>query len=199
MHRCLAVLVLACVSSVARADDEAIVKRLKEAGAVVLSKGPDAGLEVQLDADNLDSALTELCELRSLRQLNLRQTGLTDNHVQQVCALPGVKTLAFLDCPITDARLKIVARARGLRTLWLSGTAFTDAGLAELNGLRDLEVLMLRSASVTDAGLRHLEGMPWLACVDLQGCPKLTGAGIARLQKALPKCEIISLLGSPLR
>jgi hypothetical protein len=187
----LALVALVCVAEMGRADDEAIVKRLKEAGAVVLSKGPDAGLYVQLDADTIDVALSELCELRSLRQLALRHRELTDKQLQQVCALSGVKVLAFNDCPIADGKLKIVARARGLQTLWLSGTTFTDAGLADLNGLRDLQVLMLRSASVTDAGLRHLEGMRGLACLDLQGCPKVTDEGVARLHKALPKCEII--------
>jgi hypothetical protein len=191
MKRMASVLVLLGMVGIVWADDAAIVKRLTEAGAVVLTRDQDAGLYVQLDVDNLDAALAELCELRGLRHVALRQRELTDNQLQQVCALPGVKTLAFNDCPIAEGRLKIVARARGLQTLWLSGTTFTDAGLADLNGLRDLKVLMLRSASVTDAGLRHLEGMRGLACLDLQGCPKVTDEGVARLQKVLPRCEII--------
>jgi F-box/leucine-rich repeat protein 14 len=194
MPRFLAVLVLACASGVARADDEAIVKRLKAVGVPVGPFDSEGGLAVILDKNNLDTALPELCELRTLRSVCLNHLGLTDNQLRRVCAL-GVKHLHFCDCSITAARLKIVARARGLEGLGLTDTAIidstiTDEGLAELKGLRDLKYLHLDGAALTDAGLHHFEGMKKLRQLDLGCCRNVTDAGVARLQKALPQCRI---------
>jgi hypothetical protein len=188
MQKLLALVVLLNVTCVVRAGDEAIVKRLEAEGIFVLPVGSE--LVVSLDATNLDAALTELCELRGLRSVNLQHPGLTDNRVQRVCALPGLKYLHFVDCPITDARLKTVVRVLGLEALSLDGTAITDEGLAEVARLRDLEALSLKRDSVTDAGLRHLEGMSGLTWLDLRACPNVTDEGVARLQKALPNCKI---------
>jgi hypothetical protein len=196
MRKMLALVTLLGVAGVGRAGDKEIVKRLEAAGVLVQPHDSKGGLLVSLEAHNLDAALAELCELRGLRWVFLYHPGLTDNQLQQVCALPGLRALSFNDCPITDARLKIVAKVRGLERLSLADTAITDDGLAELTRLRDLISLTLQSTSVTDAGLRHLEGMRGLVCLDLRACPKVTDAGVARLQKALPKCEIV--LTSPL-
>jgi hypothetical protein len=216
MRKLLALVVLLSLAEVGRADDEAIVKRLKEMGATVeQSPGSRAELYVQLDANNLDTALAELCELRGLRGVSLSHPNLTDHQLRRICALPGVESLDFNDCSITNVQLRIVAGVRGLEVLSLRETAITDAGLPELTGMRNLNWLILGSGSITDSGLRHLEGMRGLIAVDLSncpkitdaglrhleglrglarleltGCPKITDAGVARLKKALPKCKI---------
>jgi hypothetical protein len=191
MRKLLALVVLLSLAGAGRADDEAIVKQLQEKGAAVIQLPiSGANLYVQLDANNLDATLPDLCELRGLHGLGVRQTRLTDKQVQQVCALPGGKTLDFIGCPITDAQLKIVAGVRGLEGLGLADTAITDEGLAELTRLGDLESLTLHSASITDVGLRHLEGMRGMFTLQVGGCPKITDAGVARLQRALPNCTI---------
>jgi hypothetical protein len=188
MKKLASVLVLLSLAGVGRADDAAIIERLEAEGVIVLPVS--SGLVVGLDASNFDIVLPELCELRGLRSVNLQHPELTDHQLQQVCALPGVKFLHFDDCPITNVRLKTVVRVRGLETLGLDGAAITDDGLAELTGLRDLKALSLKRDSVTDAGLRHLEGMRGLTWLDLRACHMVTDAGVARLQKALPKCHI---------
>jgi hypothetical protein len=52
---------------------------------------------VDLNASNLDTALAELCELRGLLRLDVRQTGLTDNQVQQRDNGVGPLTSHFFD------------------------------------------------------------------------------------------------------
>jgi hypothetical protein len=190
MRKLLVLVVLLSGAGVGRAGEKEIIEGLKVAGVNVVGLGPGGGLAVSLDGSTLDTALSELCELRSLRCLILHHSGLTDNQVQQICALPGLKELSFRNCLVTDARLKIVARVRGLESLGLDDAAITDAGLAEVARLRDLKVLILGGTAFTDAGLRHLEGMKELQVLLVGNCPKVTPEGVAHLQKALPDCKI---------
>ena len=53
-----------------------------------------------------------------------------------------------------------------------------------------MKVLFLLETGITDAGLRRLERLSQLESLNLQDCPNVTDEGVARLQKALPKCEI---------
>ena len=49
--------------------------------------------------------------------------------------------------------------------------------------------LSLHDTKITDAGLVHLKGLTGLQSLGLSG-PKITDAGVADLQKALPNCKI---------
>ncbi len=92
-----------------------------------------------------------------------------------------------LDGIITAARWR---KAQEIFSLDLGGTQLTDAGLEPLKTLKGLEILSLQRTSITDAGLTHLMGMTGLRSLDLSVNSKVTDAGIARLQKALPNCRI---------
>ena len=48
---------------------------------------------------------------------------------------------------------------------------------------------MSLSTNITDAGLEHLKGLTNLEELDLRWT-KVTDAGVAKLQQALPNCEI---------
>jgi hypothetical protein len=91
----------------------------------------------------------------------------------------------------TDADLADLCEVRGLSHLHLRHTQITDQGLRTVSGLRTLTGLRLFGTVVTDEGLRHLESMSNLEWLDLQLCPKVTDEGVARLRKALPKCQIL--------
>lgn len=86
-----------------------------------------------------------------------------------------------------------------LRELDLANTRVTDAGLRHLEKVPSLETLDLTGTQVTDAGLRQLARLPGLRYLDL--CQtRVTSEGVARLQVALPCCEIIALgAGAPAR
>jgi Leucine-rich repeat (LRR) protein len=80
-----------------------------------------------------------------------------------------------------------------LEGLYLGFTDITDAGLVHLKGMTWLKRLSLMNtslaANITDAGLVHLKALNNLTHLHLEGT-KITAAGMAELQKALPNCEI---------
>jgi hypothetical protein len=49
----------------------------------------------------------------------------------------------------------------------------------------------LDQCQITDAGLEHLKGLKNLKAVNLRAT-KVTDAGVADLQKALPNCKIFA-------
>ena len=59
-----------------------------------------------------------------------------------------------------------------------------------LKGLTSLKSLNLIYTQITDAGLVHLAGLTSLQGLFLEET-QVTDAGVARLQEALPNCEIL--------
>ncbi len=90
----------------------------------------------------------------------------------------------------TDADLGDLCELPGLVQLGLFQTQITDTGLWTVSNLRGLRRLNLRSTAITDDGLGHLRSSSNLEVLLLERCPNITDEGVARLQKALPKCEI---------
>jgi uncharacterized protein (TIGR02996 family) len=80
---------------------------------------------------------------------------------------------------------------RNLRQLDLSGASpVTDATLAHFASLNRLQHLELRGSLVTDAGLAHLRGLTGLRWLDVRVGGSVSAAGVAALQKDLPRCRI---------
>lgn len=98
---------------------------------------------------------------------------------------------------ITDSSLKELHKLKKLTKLHLGVTEITDAGLKELAKLKQLTSLNLSGTQTTDAGLKQLakwRWLPWrgqLSQLFLFNT-KVTSAGVAKLKKAMPKCEIHS-------
>jgi hypothetical protein len=90
----------------------------------------------------------------------------------------------------TDDDLGELCELRHLRTLDLRNSKVTDRGLRTVSALHWLLYLGLSGTGITDNGLRRLESLPNLKHLYLEDCPYITDEGVARLQKALPKCEI---------
>ena len=131
--------------------------------------------------------------------------------------LQAAKRLGHLDlrgARVTDSGLASLAQLRELRWLLLGGTRISSAGLRLLSGLKELEVLDLsqtlvgtdlsalagldglcwlglNDTQIGDDSLRHLTGLSDLDHLDLRGTA-VTTEGIARLQKALPGCRIVT-------
>ena len=92
--------------------------------------------------------------------------------------------------PFTDVDLAQLEDVPTVRLLYLDDAQVTDAGLRHLEALTKLEALWLERTRVTDAGLEHLKGLTRLRELWLIGSA-VTDAGEAKLQSALPDCEII--------
>jgi hypothetical protein len=90
----------------------------------------------------------------------------------------------------SDTDLVDLCELRRMYGLALRGTKVTDKGLRTVSGMAGLSYLDLNSTSVTDEGLRNLESLTNLGFLFLNDCPNITDEGVARLQKALPKCKI---------
>jgi len=71
----------------------------------------------------------------------------------------------------------------------LTKEPITDADLPHLWSLDKCLHLELHNTQVTDQGLKHLEGLSNLKYVSLDNT-QVTDEGVARLQAALPGCEI---------
>ena len=126
----------------------------------------------------------------------------------------NLKQLALNETQITDVGLANFKDCKGLTDLVLSMTATTDAGLVHFKDCADLETLDLSYIRVTDTGLGYFTGCKGLKQLVLEGCTlvtdagfdqlkgcanltylrvkftKVTGAKIAELSKALPRCKI---------
>ncbi|MCI0680508.1 MAG: protein kinase [Gemmataceae bacterium] len=135
-----------------------------------------------------NAGLNELAGLKGLRHLHLVRTQVTG-----AAAVAGLKSLEFLAVggrQMTGAGLKELPGLKRLKALALDGV--TDAGLKQLAGLKCLQYLHIRAANVTDVGLKDLAALEGLRGLDLRDT-KVTDAGVATLQKALPDCRICRL------
>lgn len=77
------------------------------------------------------------------------------------------------------------------KILYITNCKITDSGLEHLKDLKNLKTLGLQLTPVTDLGLQHLYSLKMLMSLNLRQT-KVTPQGIANLQKALPKCKIVS-------
>jgi len=156
-----------------------------------------------------------ITDLQEVRVLHLHDTQITDKGLKEVVKLTHLIELDLLGSKeITDVGLKELAKLQYLETLGLPGqttdqslrevvklthlmalglkdcTQITDTGLGELTKLSRLSSLWL-PPHITDASLKEITKLKQLKLLILSGT-KVTEAGIAGLQKALPNCNIIS-------
>lgn len=151
--------------------DSRAVAAARATGLEVQPLGVHSGY-LSVDATNL-SADWDVRQLEQLRPLTANIARVNVAHL-----------------PITDPQLALFGAMPRLTHLRLSQTRVTDAGLRALNGAQYLEYLNLVDTDVSDAGLRALEGMSRLRAIYLWGT-RTTDGGVARLQRALPRANIV--------
>ncbi len=122
--------------------------------------------------------------------VGLRYRNLTDADLQPLSSLRELVWLDLNDTPVGDDGLVHLSGLTGLKRLRLDETLITDAGLAHLAGLTELRQLNLYKSQITDSGLAHLAVLTNLEELNLQRT-HVTAEGVAKLQKALPKCQIV--------
>lgn len=107
--------------------------------------------------------------------------------------LAGVGTTNQWDCKhtnLTDVDLaEIVARHPEITKLDAQGTELTDASAEHLARLKNLRELFLQETGIADSGLEKFAPLQSLTSLTLQQT-KVTAAGVAKLQQALPNCQI---------
>lgn len=142
-----------------------------------------------------DAELECLKGFTSLKRLDLTAaqqddtTQVSDAGLDCLSHLTQLEELYLTFTAFTDTALEHLKGLTKLRRLSLFGTKVTDTGLGHLTGLPNLVELWLSDTRVTDAGLQHLKGLPQLERLWLDNT-QVSDAGVAKLQQALPKCEI---------
>jgi len=134
--------------------------------------------------------LKHLASLKKLERLHLGSPRFSGAALKYIRRLPKLKLLNLSTTEISDAHLAPLASCWSLERLWLSHTAVGDDGLKHIRGLKNLQTLLLSGTHVTDAGLRHLSGLTQLESLWLTNNKKVTAAGVAALQRVLPKTKI---------
>jgi len=142
-----------------------------------------------------DVGLGYLEGLTDLNELRASNTGVSDSGLKHLRGMKDLNNLALGGTGITGSGLEQLNGLKNLDFLDFTHCKITDSGLEHLKGLKNLTYLGLDSTSITDVGLQHLTGLSKLTTLRTSGT-KVTPQGIADLQKALPKCKIVSDFGN---
>jgi hypothetical protein len=148
---------------------KAIYEKRADAGAMAAIWGDDfarlnAGYAAFLNVTDEDLAASP--PDRSIRNLCLARTPVTDRGLERLGDCQSLQWLDLSDTAIGDAGVESLVRLAGLRRLWLTNTHVTSAALERLAALESLEEL-------------HIGGLP------------VDASAVRRLQQALPKLELI--------
>ena len=131
-----AVMLLACLSGAARADEASAVKAVGNLGGKVTRDDKLPGkpvIAVNLyDTKVKDAGLKELKHLKQLTSLNLHGAHVTDAGLKELKELKQLTSLDLDHTKVTDAGLKELKDLKQLTSLGLSRTKVTDAGVEEL-------------------------------------------------------------------
>jgi hypothetical protein len=173
----------------------------KDADIGAIADLPGGPLEltkiVLLNNDRIDDAgLANFQNCKDLKHLELDNTAVTD---AGMAVFKGIKTLEYLglgQTGVTDAGLVNFKDCENLTYIGLfNGRGFEnarvgDAGMASFKNCTKLRQVQLGGTRITDETLAQLKKNPDLELVSIWGANNITAAGIAALQRALPKCKI---------
>lgn len=135
-----------------------------------------------------DRCALTLATFRSLRQLEIHMTGLTDAGVHHLAHSP-LEAL-WLGGQITDHGMNAVATLMALKHLDVCSPGVTDQGVRAIAGLARLEVLWLSNCRITDLSVDVLSQFKSLRELAI-GKTGITAAGRERLQELLPQCRLV--------
>ena len=98
--------------------------------------------------------------------------------------------VSYLDDVLGDEHIATISNLQEVVILHLNNTHLTDNGMKHLERMKKVQSFIINSSDITDKGLNYLKSMSSLKYLSLGEHTKVTDAGVAELQKALPKCKI---------
>jgi hypothetical protein len=157
-------------AGIARADDEAIARRLEELGAKVTRSG---GVVTQVELRDCSKLgrdeFEQIGRLQGLKRLTLfgKCHGLTDDTLPLLAGLTALEDLSTDGIMVSDAGLKPLGQLKSLKSasffhISFGGPKFTGAGLAHLAELPNLRRLTVAGSPFNDEGLAALAKLPHL-------------------------------------
>ncbi len=136
-----------------------------------------------------DAGLAHLAKHDAMEELEFSETQVTDMGLKSVAGMTRLKELGIGKTSISDQGLAHLKDLQNLKQLWMGGTKITDAGLVHLRGMAKLQRLHLEDTQITDAAVNELAKLASLTELDVTNT-RMTNEGWAKLQKALPGCQI---------
>ena len=138
---------------------------ISDLGVAKLANLPLDNFTIYQCAKVTDAGVEVVARMDNLTQLTLRDVGVRGTVLRKLPKPERLVALNLSQSKISDAEIELLATLSHLETLVLIGTSITDASVEGLSKLTSL-----KSLDVTQSGL--------------------TSAGVAKLQAALPKCQI---------
>lgn len=127
---------------------------------------------------------------RSIGWLSLNGTHLTSKGVASLSRFPHLHGVTLDGIPIDTAAAQSLADMNQLRELYLRGPSIDDSVLHNISSMTQLAELSATGGGITDNGIDYLNSLTNLRKLDLSG-NSISAAGLKKLQKAHPGCEII--------
>lgn len=160
-------------------DVLAAISKLTKLTEVVFQTGPKL----------TGQGIGQLRELKELTGLTLLRTpGFTAEALEQLQTLPKLEVLNIDGFRFTEQHLAAITKFK-LKQLLTNEAGIDDAMLARFAEMQTIEKLGFSNSPLTDAALPELKQLKGLVILHLFGT-KVTAAGVADLQKALPNCKI---------
>ncbi|MBK9145269.1 MAG: protein kinase [Candidatus Melainabacteria bacterium] len=212
-------------------DKEVVSLRLPStlvSGAGLRYIDPDRLTELDLSQTRVsDQNLEHVAAMRSLRRLWLGQNTITDRGLEKLAVLHRLSSLDISYCRgISNKSLAVVASSFPfLYWLDIGHTSVDSSGLSVLESLKNLRILGLGALDLDsssllpvsrlslesldlcdnkrmdDSGLLRLSRIKTLKRLKVNGCDRITPAGIKALEKRLPGLKVSTrrlLLNDPL-
>ncbi len=146
------------------------------------------------DSQVTDAHLEKIRQCSRLREINLGSTPISDKGLENLAGLVALETLQLQNTRITGAGLSHLVGLENLRTLTLGGTDIDNESLGSLKSLVRLNLLDLRDTAITDAALIDVAKVTSLAWLSLDKT-MITGSGLMYLQ-GLVNLRRLSLAGT---
>lgn len=138
------------------------------------------------DSSITNEGLKTIAQLKSLRQLELRGTKISD--VSPLAALPELEALSASFSEVRETNFESLQQFPKLRSFGAAGLKITDSGVAVLAKLSNLKALTINGAILSENGLQPLQGMKGLKVLSIKDC-QCNPADVAALKTALPECK----------
>lgn len=136
-----------------------------------------------------DEDLAQLANYTQLHYLLVGGNGISGRGLQVLSRLENLNHLNMGRTNVDNTSVTPLLGLKGLRRLEMGRCNITDDGFQKLGELSQLEVLFLDGANASDANIEYLSSMKNLKELRLVAT-KVTTAGVASLQQALPDCRI---------
>ncbi len=141
-----------------------------------------------------DAGLKHLRGMKELRYLALHNTAVTGAGLDELAGLP-IERLGLIKTKVRGAEgLARLKKLPELKHVDLNGLLLSDADLKPLIECKSIVELEIPDNRITDAGLGELAKMKWLRFLRISLFAQtnlVTPAGVARLRKALPNCNVM--------